>query len=373
MGAFFKRLLERVDGYQRTHAWIGFPFAVAKKFGEDRAGNLAALVAYYSFFSLFPLLMVLTAILGFVLQDNAELQDRIVDSALTQFPVIGPQIRENIGSISGSGIALGVGLATALWAGMGVTNAFQYALNSVWDVPIRRRPTFVFRRVRSLLMLAILGSLTIAGAFLSGLGGGGSAIGLLLRVVGIAAGLAVNLALFMLAFRILTNRELSWREVFPGAAFAAVAWGLLQVLGTWFVRTRLASAEHRYGEFAFVIGLLVWIYVGAQLTLFAAEANVVKAFRLWPRSLRPDSRTEADERALTRLAEVEQHRRDQDVDVRFEREARGRLNIGEESGSGRDGNVPEPDDAVARARKALDEAREAVEDAKQAVERRPGD
>ena len=135
-----------------------FPLAVAKKFGEDKAGHLAALVSYYAFFSLFPLLMVFTAVLGMLLRGNPELQDAIVDSALTQFPVIGDQIRDNVGSLKGSAVALAVGIGTALWAGMGVTTALQSALNSVWDVPIRRQPNFLIARLRSLIMLGVLGS-----------------------------------------------------------------------------------------------------------------------------------------------------------------------------------------------------------------------
>ncbi|MCA1727093.1 MAG: YihY/virulence factor BrkB family protein, partial [Actinobacteria bacterium] len=142
------KALEGVDRFQRDHGWAGFPFAVAKKFAEDQAGHLAALVAYYAFFSLFPLLMVFTAILGFLLHDNAELRQTILDSALSQFPVIGAEIRRNVGSVEGNGTALVVGILTALWAGTGVTMAFQNALNAVWDVPIKDRPSFLIARLR---------------------------------------------------------------------------------------------------------------------------------------------------------------------------------------------------------------------------------
>ncbi|MDQ3947306.1 MAG: YihY/virulence factor BrkB family protein, partial [Actinomycetota bacterium] len=118
-GGGLKTTLAKMDGVQRRRSWLGFPLATAKKFGEDQAGNLAALISYYSFFSLFPLLLALVTILGFVLRDDAELQRKIVDSALVQFPVIGDQIRDNIGSLDGNWIALLIGLAGALWAGMG--------------------------------------------------------------------------------------------------------------------------------------------------------------------------------------------------------------------------------------------------------------
>jgi YihY family inner membrane protein len=362
MGSVVKRL----DEYQRAHLWLGFPLAVAKKFGEDKAGHLAALVSYYAFFSLFPLLMVFTAVLGMLLRGNPELQDAIVDSALTQFPVIGDQIRENVGSLKGSPVVLAVGIATALWAGMGVTTALQSALNSVWDVPIRRQPNFLFARLRSLIMLAVLGILTVGAALLSGLGGGPGAVEIGLRVVGIAGGIAVNLVLFMLAFKILTNRRLTWWEVFPGAAVAAGGWALLQILGTWFVDRQLKGATETYGAFAFVIGLLLWLYIGAQLTLYAAEVNAVKANHLWPRGLRKEPMTEADRRTLRRMAKVEERREDEDVDVSFD--GRADPNGDGATDEGSTGSTDDPQAAVRRARDALEEAREAVAEARHAVE-----
>jgi membrane protein len=349
-----KKLIERIDRYQREHPSLGFPVAAAKKFGEDRAGHLAALVAYYAFFSLFPLLMVFTAVLGFALRGNDELQSAILDSALSQFPVIGEQIRENIGSVKGSGVALTVGIVTALWAGMGITNALQVALNTVWDVPIRRQPNFLIARLRSVAMLGVLGVMTVGAAILSGLGSTEGTIGISLRIVGIIGGILVNLLLLLLAFRILTNRKLSWGVVFPGAAVAALGWAALQLLGTWYLTNQQRGAEETYGEFAFVIGLLIWLYLGAQLTMYAAELNVVRAERLWPRGLRKEPMTEADRRSLRRHAEVEERREDEDVDVRFDRS---------------DPDGPPPERAVRRARKALDRATEAVEDARAAVER----
>ena len=146
---------------------MGFPLGAGKKFGEDQAGNLAALISYYTFFSIFPLLLALVTILGLVLKGNLELQHRIVGSALAQFPVIGNQIRDNIGSLGGNWLALLAGVGGALWAGMGAVDAAQNAMNSVWDVPIRDKPKFLTRRLRSLTMLVVIGGglfLTAAGS-----------------------------------------------------------------------------------------------------------------------------------------------------------------------------------------------------------------
>ena len=134
------RVVASVDRWQRRHALGGFPLAVLKKFGEDRASSLAALVAYYAFFSLFPLLLAFVSILGFVLEDNPELRDDVLDTALARIPVIGAELRGEVQPLTGSGIALAVGLAGALWAGLGVTLALGRAFAEIWDMPRLEQP-----------------------------------------------------------------------------------------------------------------------------------------------------------------------------------------------------------------------------------------
>jgi membrane protein len=316
--ATMRTIIRRIDSYQQRHPWIGFPIAVGKKFGDDRAGNLAALIAYYGFFSIFPLLLVLVSLLGFVLRGNPDLREAIVDSALAQFPVIGEQIRENV-SVLRSGVALGVGTLTALWAGLGVTQAAQVAMNDVWDVPIKSRPNFLESRLRSLLMLVVLGSMTLASTVLSGIGTLEGPVGVLLRVLGFMGSLALNLMVFLVAFRVLTDRNVFWGDVFPGAAVGALLWAILQAVGSFYVNHVVKDASAVYGFFGFVLGLLGWIYLGAQLTLYAAEINVVRVDRLWPRSLftRPPLE-EADRRTLRKAAEVEERIPEEDVEVSFD-------------------------------------------------------
>jgi YihY family inner membrane protein len=278
-------VLRRADAFQQRHAILAFPVAVNKKFGDDQAGYLAALIAYYGFFSLFPLLLVFVSVLGLLLRGNRTLQQHVVNSALKSFPVIGPQISRNIHSITGNGVALGIGIAGTLWAGLGVTQAAQHAMNVIWDVSKKDRPNFLVSRVRGLILLAILGTVTIISAVASGIGGSGSDIGL--RIGGIVASFALNAGLFLLSFRVLTRRNLTWGQVLPGAITAALLWTVLQIIGGYYVTHQLKNASNVYGTFALVIGLLVWIYLGAQITLFCAEVNVVRVMHLWPRSLRP--------------------------------------------------------------------------------------
>jgi inner membrane protein YhjD len=281
------RLLRRADKQHRQRAWIAFPYAVMKKFGDDQAGNLAALIAYYGFLSLFPLMMVLVTLLGLLLRNNPELQDTIRASALANFPVLGGQISDNVDSLPGSGLALGIGLALALWAGLGVMKVLQTAMNAVWNVPYRARPNFWVSLLRAIIMLLVLGVITIASAAAGSVGGGSD--NWLLAIFGIAMSVVLNLVLFLLAFRILTSEDVTWADVF-------------------IVSHRLQGASDTYGAFAIVIGLLAWIYLGAQVTLFAAEVNVVMKRRLWPRAIVQPPLTEADERAFKSYAEQEERR-----------------------------------------------------------------
>jgi membrane protein len=304
--------LRRLDRLQQRWRPLAFPFAVVRKFGDDQAGSLAALIAYWGFFSLFPLLLVLVTILGIVLRGESELQRSILDSALTNFPVIGDDLQRSTQALSGPAtLGLVLGLAIALWAGLGVVRAMENAMNTVWQVPHRQRPNFWISIARALVMLAILGAVTLISTGVAAVGGASEVWWW--TAVGVLLSLALNFGLFMLAFRVLTTADLSWADVRVGAGVGAVAWAVLQALGGYIVSTQLQNASATYGTFAIVVGLLGWMYIGAQVTLYAAELNVVRARHLWPRSLVQPPLTEADRRQLSLLAKVEERRKGQVV------------------------------------------------------------
>lgn len=309
-----KRPLVAFDRFQQRHASLALPIAVVRKLGDDQGGNLAALIAYRAFFSLFPLLLLLTTVLGFVLADNPELREEAVDSVLAHFPVIGEQIE--VGSLQGSGVALAIGIAGSLWAGFGVVLATERALDRVWAVPHRDRPDFLRSRLRALVLLAVLGTLTIASTAASGLVGGGA--DLLGPLGGIALSIGLNLLVFGALFSLLGSRPASPTVVLPGVALAAVCWAGLQLVGGYFVSHQIRDATPAYGTFALVLGLLVWVHLGALLTVLSAELNVVRARRLWPRSLLGVGREE-DERVMRALAKAEARDDQQRIRVDFDR------------------------------------------------------
>lgn len=279
-------ILGRIDIFQQTRRPLAFGVGVVKRFGEDRAGQLAALIAYYGFFSIFPAMLALVTVLGFVLEGRDDLRMDIANSALAQFPVIGDSIGKTVGEnqLSGNVFALVFGLAAALWAGLGAMQAAQDAMNRVWNVPRTLLPKFLPKRLRSLGMVVVIVVGLGTGSLVSQIGlnvvsGIAATIGLFLATA------AINVLMYLVAFRLLTVAQTTWQSVLYGAVFSGSTYTVLQVLGTAYVTHTLQGANSTYGTFAAVIGLLSWIYLIAQITMFGAEVNVVRAEREWPRSL----------------------------------------------------------------------------------------
>jgi membrane protein len=310
--------LGRLDLFQQRNRALSFVVGVVRKFSDDRAGRLAALIAYYGFFSVFPALLALVTVLGFVLEDNPDLRQDIADSALGQFPIIGDQIASSVADpLTGNPFALVIGLAGAIWAGMGMVQAAQDAMNEVWAVERADYPSFIGKRVRSLIMLAAMGGLLALSTGVTQLvnvvaPGVLAAVGLLI------ASLALNLLVFMVAYRVLTVADVGWRTVLPGAAFAAVAYTALQYIGGLYVGRTLDGATTTYGTFAVVIGLLSWIFLIAQMMVFGAEINVVAERRMWPRSLFGDPATRGDRQSQSAQVTSQRMNDKMLVDVRFD-------------------------------------------------------
>jgi YihY family inner membrane protein len=312
--------VRRVDKFQQAHTVLGFPWAVLQKFGNDQAGSRAALIAYYGLFALFPLLLLFTTILGYVLQGDDALRRDLENSALGTFPIIGDQLRSETHSLEGSGAALAIGVLLLLYGALGLGQATQSGMNAVWNVPYVRRPNWVLRHVRAIGVLILLALSTIGSTVLTGFAtlatDGWAATAILL--VGSAV---VNFILTLAAFKVMTAAPLRWREVALGAALATVFWQSLQAIGSWYVGRELAHNSNTYGFFGVVIVLLSWIYLGAQLFLLAAEINVVRRYHLWPRSIVQPPLTEADKEVFERLAQMSVRRPEAELSVAFTPEA----------------------------------------------------
>ncbi|NLA37398.1 MAG: YihY/virulence factor BrkB family protein [Actinobacteria bacterium] len=279
----------RFDATQRERPWLGFPVAVMKKSGDDKGNQLAALITYYGFFSLFPLLMVAFTVLGFVLQHNPQLQADIADTLRERLPLPGISAE----SISGNGFALVVGVALSLWSGLGATQVAQDAMNTVWDVPRNQQPNFFMKRVQGLLVLLVMGGgLALATASSSLVQVFGSAA----AIAGIVLSFLVNAALISVLMRVLVEDTLAFGSLKWAAVVGGVGWTALQLMGGWYTNRLVDNADKTYGTFAVVIGLLSWILLQAKVLLYAAEVASVASRRLWPRSLDPQRPTDADRR-----------------------------------------------------------------------------
>lgn len=319
--------IRRLDEYQRRHRWLGVPIAVVYKFADDQGGYLAALITYYGFLSLFPLLLIFSTVLGFALPGNEALQRQLVDSALAQFPIIGDQLTDTAQPLRGSATGLAIGILVALYGALGVAVAIQNALNQVWGVPMNRRPDPVRARLRSMLLLLLFGLGVLVTTALSGLAAGagdiGARLGVGLRVAAVLVSVAANGVLVLLAFRALTARPVSVRDVLPGAVLTALAFQVLLSTGAFFVRTGLLGSSQVYGLFGIVLGLLAWIYLEAVIVVLAAELNAVLARRLWPRSLLTPfvedvDLTRADIRSYTSYADAQKYKESESITVEFD-------------------------------------------------------
>lgn len=317
---------DRMDAFQRRHPWAGFPLAVIYKFGDDQGPYLAALITYYGFLSMFPLLLLLASILGFVLQGRPDLQQQVLDSTLSQFPVIGDQLSDPQG-LRGSIGAIVVGALVAIYGALGVAQAVQNAMNVTWAVPRNRRPNPIRARVRSLHLVGVAGLAVVLTTVLSAISGSGGAFGAEIGAVGIAAAIlmamAVNAALFVLAFGISSPERVRRRHVLPGAIAAAIVWQLLQLFGAAYVGNIVKDASATYGTFGLVLGLFAWIFLAAVGIVIGAEINVVRAKRLYPRALMTPftdnvDLTSADQRAYADAAHSQQFKGFESVSVSYE-------------------------------------------------------
>ncbi|HEV7654486.1 MAG TPA: YihY/virulence factor BrkB family protein [Mycobacteriales bacterium] len=323
-------LSARVDRFQQRHPAVGYPLAVIYKFFDDQGNYLTAMITYYAFLSLFPLLLLLLSILGFALHNDQALQDRVVDSAVSRLPVIGTQIADNVQSLRGNTLAVVIGALGGLYGSLGVVQAAQNAFNKVWAVPRNSRPNPVMARVRSLSMLVVLGIGLVVSTGLSALSAVAGRVGDsdldsgLRALLGLAA-VVVNVALLVFAFRLLTAASAGTRRVLPGAIFAAVIWQVLQIFGTYYFGHTLRGSTATYGLFGIVLGLLVWLYLSAFAVVLGAEVNAVRDGRLWPRSLltpfTDDVRlTHGDRKAYASYAETERHKGFETVEVGFDQD-----------------------------------------------------
>ena len=311
-----ERALRKVDATQQRYTPTAFVFGVVKKYGDDNGGVLVSNLAYSAFVSLFPLLLVLVTILGLIASVDPPFKTEVLNAVAGQVPLIGNQLTGNVHQLKrASVIGLIVGLAGLIWGSAGLAQSGLFTMEQVWNLPGPARPGYAQRLGRAGLFLCLLGGGVIVTTGLSSLTTylhNGLGFKVLIEVITTA----FNAGMYIGAFRVLTPKGVPTRNLLPGAITGGILWTLLQFLGTYLVHHYLHS-DSVYGVFGTVLGLLAWIYIAVEITVYSAEVNVVLARRLWPRSVIQPPLTEADRSSMALQALQNQRRPEQHIEVTF--------------------------------------------------------
>lgn len=315
-----ERQIRRIDSFQQRHLLPGFVFGVVKKYGDDNAGSLSSTIAHSLFGTTFPLLLLLVTATGLVVGSHSTLRHDLLHSALRDFPIVGTDLRRNIKALHrDSAFGLAIGFLGLVWGSLTLAENGIFTMMQVWNLPGPQRPNYPKRLLRALEFLAILGLGLLVSAGLTAL------VTLAREALAISVLSEVGTALvscgeFLLAFRVLTPGPVGWRTMMPGAVFAGLVWTGLLAAGELIVGHYLRHDSAIYGLFAIVLGLYVWLYFAAELTVYAAEVNVVLARKLWPRAIVQPPLTEADQRSMAAQAHQNRRRPEQHVVVTFDGE-----------------------------------------------------
>lgn len=315
-----------VDRFQRRHPVLGFPIAVIYKYGDDQGNYLAALLTYYALIAIFPILLILSSVLGFFLEGDPQRQEQVLETALSQFPIIGDQLGRPDG-LSGNTTAVVVGALTATFGAMGLGHAGQHVMYTAWSVPRNSRPNPFLLRFRAILLVTFSGTVIIVLTV-------GSTVVSNYRVFGIEfmrevqllirLGSVVLIALiFAFLFWWASGRIGTWRTMLPGAFVVAVLWQFVQFLGTLYAERVIARASAVNATFALILGLIGLLFIASFMAVLGVEVNVVRARRLYPRALLTPftdnvELTSADQRAYRYYAKAQRHKGFEKIRVDFD-------------------------------------------------------
>jgi uncharacterized BrkB/YihY/UPF0761 family membrane protein len=314
-----RQVMGAVDRWQRRTPWAGVPYAVVKKFGDDNANLVVVALAWYGFTAIFPLLLVVVTLFGFI---GAQSIGNGIIGTLHEFPVIGSSFNPSSpDALHGSTIGLIVGLIGLVYGAQGVTQTAQQAMATVWHIPQTQRTGFLPRLGRSLAGLVTIGGAFIVNAFVTGYATGGTT-SYAIRIPVLAGLLIINVGLYFATFTLLTAKTIGPRGLLPGAILGAVAFTALITVGTGLMTHQLKNASTTYGAFGGVIGIVALLLLLAKLSMYAAELNPVLARRLYPRALPLGGEpTDADLQVLASIAHAEQRQYDQVIGVGFGEDA----------------------------------------------------
>ncbi len=311
-----ERAVQRLDDLQQRFPPLALPIGVVRKFADDRTSAWGALMTFYAFLGMFPLLVIGLTIIGHLAAGDPELEEALLEGALGQIPIVGGMIEDDVSTLQAGGLGLVVGLAGLFWGATGIYNSGQLAMSQIWNVEGIDRPGLVIRLVRSLILFIVFGAGVIGGGWLVQQGFFSGA-GALTRTWTFFASLLLGFVIITAIFRIMTPQAIETRKLLIGAALAAIGWEGLQIVGGFVVAQETDQVDI-YGVFAYVIALLMWLWLVFRVLLFSAEAAVVIDRDLWPRNIAQPPLNDADKRVLAALARNERRRPEQHIDVWFD-------------------------------------------------------
>jgi YihY family inner membrane protein len=292
----FEKNLDRIDDFQRAHPKVSFLYAVIKKYGDDQAGHQAALMSYYGFLSLFPLLLVMTTVAKMFFNGHPQFREKVVNGVGEYLPMIGNSLEQNVHSVGGTGLALVLGVLFTLYGARGVADIFRFMVNQLWEIPHVKRTSFPWSLLRSMRIVVVGGIGLLLAPLVSGYAAS-AGHGPLFWISSLAITLIILFGIFLyLLYASLPHRH-SFHDLWPSALMAAIGLLILQSVGSWLLSRQLKHLGDLYGTFAIVLGLFFWLYLQAQIIVYAFEAGTVRALKLYPRSLTPGNHTRADRKA----------------------------------------------------------------------------
>ncbi|HSX47622.1 MAG TPA: YhjD/YihY/BrkB family envelope integrity protein [Patescibacteria group bacterium] len=296
--SYINKTINKINTVQENHRFFAFTVAVIKKYSDDSAGQQAALLTYYGFLSLFPLLLILTTLTDVVLGKNLEIQRTVLNGLTNYFPLLGSQLSTHVHRINAGGLALFAGILFTLYGTRGVANTFRFAMYKIWRIDKKHMDTFPLTLYKSISLVIIGGFGFILASVIAGLTSS-SGHGIVFKSLSILVDIIVLFWLYNFLINFSLPKHITFDDIWVGAIFAACGLVILQALGNLIIAKELKRLDALYSYFAVALGLLFWIYLQTQVLLYSIEIAVVKSQKLWPRSLEAHKPTPADKAVLS--------------------------------------------------------------------------
>lgn len=294
----------RLDEFQLNNRYLGFVYAVQRKYSQDQAGSLGALITYYGLLTLFPLLVAALSITQLSILHSAHLKSKVAVAVNSYLPIVGHQLQTDVRVEQKAGIALVTSVILALYGARGVTKALQLAFNDIWQIPIAMRARFPKKLLRSFGVLLVSGLGFLATGLLSSFAMAPSTF-IFMRILAFIASLLITFIALMVVFQIGLSKHYRYKDFMYGSLIAACGLQIIQLLAGFIITHELKHFSSLYGSLALVFVVLFWIYLQVRIVLYATEIDTIRKFKLWPRSLSGTQVTDADRRVYKMYAKRE--------------------------------------------------------------------